>query len=91
MLLLDQKFAAGVGNWIADEVLYQARLSPHRAVDSLDAFAAAVSAREDRSAVRLQCLDLNGRERSITLRLDLAYWPTTELRRDDEGWSRTLP
>jgi formamidopyrimidine-DNA glycosylase len=29
-LLLDQSFAAGVGNWIADEVLYQARLSPHR-------------------------------------------------------------
>ena len=27
-LLLDQKFAAGVGNWIADEVLYQARIDP---------------------------------------------------------------
>ena len=26
--LLDQKFSAGVGNWIADEVLYQARLHP---------------------------------------------------------------
>ncbi len=31
-LLLDQSFAAGVGNWIADEVLYQARLDPRRAV-----------------------------------------------------------
>ncbi len=29
-LLLDQGFAAGVGNWIADEVLYQARLDPAR-------------------------------------------------------------
>ncbi len=29
-LLLDQKFAAGVGNWIADEVLYQARIRPRR-------------------------------------------------------------
>lgn len=29
-ILLDQGFAAGVGNWIADEVLYQAKLSPHR-------------------------------------------------------------
>ena len=29
-LLLDQGFAAGVGNWIADEVLYQARLDPRR-------------------------------------------------------------
>jgi len=34
-LLLDQKFAAGVGNWIADEVLYQARLAPTRTVGSL--------------------------------------------------------
>lgn len=24
-LLLDQAFAAGVGNWVADEILYQAR------------------------------------------------------------------
>src|SRR5262245_6185743 len=29
-VLLDQAFAAGVGNWIADEVLYQARLDPRR-------------------------------------------------------------
>jgi formamidopyrimidine-DNA glycosylase len=29
-VLLDQSFAAGVGNWIADEVLYQARIDPRR-------------------------------------------------------------
>lgn len=29
-LLLDQSIFAGVGNWIADEVLYQAGISPHR-------------------------------------------------------------
>ena len=34
-LLLDQSFAAGVGNWIADEILYQARLDPRRPVSSL--------------------------------------------------------
>ncbi|MHC4469646.1 MAG: Fpg/Nei family DNA glycosylase [Planctomycetota bacterium] len=34
-LLLDQAFAAGVGNWIADEVLYQARLDPRRRASSL--------------------------------------------------------
>eukprot|EP01135_Chromosphaera_perkinsii_P011889 Nk52_evm6s2531 gene=Nk52_evmTU6s2531 len=27
-LLLDQSFSAGVGNWIADEVLYQSRIHP---------------------------------------------------------------
>lgn len=35
-LLLDQSFAAGVGNWIADEVLYQAGVAPHRRASSLD-------------------------------------------------------
>ncbi len=35
-LLLDQSFAAGVGNWIADEVLYQAAIDPRRTADSLD-------------------------------------------------------
>ena len=36
-LLLNQAFAAGVGNWIADEVLYQARLSPTRRANELNA------------------------------------------------------
>ena len=34
-LLLDQSFSAGVGNWIADEVLYQARIDPRRRAGSL--------------------------------------------------------
>ncbi len=34
-VLLDQTFAAGVGNWIADEVLYQARLDPRRRARTL--------------------------------------------------------
>ncbi len=36
-LLLDQTFAAGVGNWIADEVLYQARIDPRRRANALSA------------------------------------------------------
>ena len=35
-LLLDQSFAAGVGNWIADEVLYQAKVDPRRRACDLD-------------------------------------------------------
>jgi formamidopyrimidine-DNA glycosylase len=35
-LLLDQAFVAGVGNWIADEVLFHARLDPRRAPNALD-------------------------------------------------------
>ena len=34
-LLLDQSFAAGVGNWIADEVLFQAGIDPRRRASSL--------------------------------------------------------
>ncbi|HEX2440608.1 MAG TPA: DNA-formamidopyrimidine glycosylase family protein [Methylomirabilota bacterium] len=34
-LLLDQSFAAGVGNWIADEALYQARIDPRRRASTL--------------------------------------------------------
>ena len=34
-LLLDQSFAAGVGNWIADEALYQAGIAPLRPAASL--------------------------------------------------------
>src|SRR2546427_7565182 len=34
-VLVDQGFAAGVGNWIADEVLYQARLDPRRRANTL--------------------------------------------------------
>jgi formamidopyrimidine-DNA glycosylase len=34
-VLLDQKLFAGVGNWLADEILYQARLSPHHLASRL--------------------------------------------------------
>lgn len=36
-LLLDQAFSAGVGNWVADEVLYQARMHPEQPVCDLSA------------------------------------------------------
>lgn len=34
-VLLDQKFAAGVGNWLADEVLYQAKIDPRKKASDL--------------------------------------------------------
>jgi len=36
-VLLDQGALAGIGNWIADEVLYQARIAPKRSAASLTA------------------------------------------------------
>ncbi len=36
-VLLDQSFSAGVGNWIADEVLYQSGIDPRRRAHKLSA------------------------------------------------------
>ncbi|KAI0307479.1 DNA glycosylase/AP lyase [Multifurca ochricompacta] len=35
VLLLDQSFSAGVGNWVADEVLYHSRIHPEQRCNSL--------------------------------------------------------
>ena len=35
-LLLNQKFCAGIGNWIADEILYQAGIDPRTRTDGMD-------------------------------------------------------
>ncbi|WJX74939.1 Formamidopyrimidine-DNA glycosylase [Trifolium repens] len=36
-LLLDQSYISGIGNWVADEVLYQARIHPRQIASSLTA------------------------------------------------------
>ncbi len=59
-------------------------------VADLDAFAAAVRNKPDGANVRLEGENLDGRPGVVTLRLDLDYWPTTELRRSGERWSRAL-
>ena len=62
-LLLDQSFAAGVGNWIADEVLYQARIAPRRRPVSQDVEAdrCARSARSPHGGARRATRPLPGR------------------------------
>jgi formamidopyrimidine-DNA glycosylase len=35
-LLLDQTFCAGIGNWIADEILYQSHFHPRKRLNTLD-------------------------------------------------------
>jgi formamidopyrimidine-DNA glycosylase len=50
--LLDQSVLAGVGNLLADETLWQARLDPRRRVDTLDPDAVARLHRSLRSATR---------------------------------------
>jgi S1-C subfamily serine protease len=59
-----------------------------RPTPDLDAFLGAVRGRPDRSALRLKTLTWNGSTEIITLKLDLHYWPTYELRRTPSGWER---
>jgi hypothetical protein len=33
-------------------------------------------------------IDLEGRERARTMKLDLQYWPTSEVLRTPQGWVR---
>jgi S1-C subfamily serine protease len=54
----------------------------------LDAFLDVVSHKPDRGPVRIKSVDLEGGIDVITLKLDLEFWPTYELVRDHEGWSR---
>ncbi len=57
-------------------------------VSDLDSFLAAVASKKDRDPVRLKTLDLDGKPAVITLKLDLEFWPTYELRRIDGLWER---
>jgi formamidopyrimidine-DNA glycosylase len=50
-LLLDQSALAGIGNWIADEVLYQSRIAPKRSAASLTASEVASLRRSIRSVL----------------------------------------
>ena len=72
-LLLDQTFAAGVGNWIADEVLYQARIAPgRRARLAVPAGSRSASARDqarrrDRGQARIPTATATRRAGSSTI------------------------
>ncbi len=59
-----------------------------RVVSNLDSFLTAIAFKKDREAVRLKTLDLDGKPAVITLKLDLEFWPTYELRRIEGIWER---
>jgi formamidopyrimidine-DNA glycosylase len=68
-LLLDQGFAAGVGNWIADEVLYQARIDPRRRASTLS----------DAEARRVRSKLKSVVERAVAVDSDSSRYPRTWL------------
>jgi S1-C subfamily serine protease len=56
----------------------------------LDAFLQAVASRDDRDAVRLTMVKLDGGEIVETLKLDLQYWPTEVIELVDNAWVRRV-
>lgn len=51
-VLLDQTVLAGIGNWVADEVLYQSRIAPERPASSLSKAETAALRRAIRSVLQ---------------------------------------
>ena len=86
-LLLDQSFAAGVGNWIADEVLYQAGIDPRRRASSLT----------DAQARRVRARLASIVQRAVRANADDSLYPRTWLfhrrwgRREDAKTARGQP
>ena len=62
-----------------------------QATPDLNSFVKAIAQREDRSAVRLRTVAINGASDVITLKLDNRYWPTYELQWTPQGWLRSTP
>lgn len=60
---------------------------------TLDSFIDATRSLDDGAFVRLKLISLNARPKVLTVKLDLHYWPTWELRRTTDGtneWERVL-
>jgi formamidopyrimidine-DNA glycosylase len=68
-VLLDQSVFAGVGNWVADEILYQARLLPTRPASSLT----------PGEVSRLRTALLSVLRRAVAVRADSDRFPRTWL------------
>lgn len=65
-LLLDQSFISGIGNWIADEVLYQARIHPMQSASSMS---------KEKCATLLKCIN-EVIEKAVEVGADSSQYPT---------------
>ncbi|KAL0354826.1 UNVERIFIED_CONTAM: Formamidopyrimidine-DNA glycosylase [Sesamum radiatum] len=65
-LLLDQSFISGIGNWMADEVLYQARIHPLQTASSMS---------KETCATLLKCIN-EVTEKAIEVGADSSQFPS---------------
>ncbi|KAK4427984.1 Formamidopyrimidine-DNA glycosylase [Sesamum alatum] len=65
-LLLDQSFISGIGNWMADEVLYQARIHPLQTASSMS---------KENCATLLKCIN-EVTEKAIEVGADSSQFPS---------------
>lgn len=59
-------------------------------ISGIDDFLKVVASKKDGDPVRLKTALWDGRIEIVTLELDLHYWPTYEIRRDNGGWERIM-
>lgn len=59
-------------------------------IPDMDAFVQAVSRLSDRQAVRVTLEQLDGRIEVQTMKMDLRYWPTTEVSWNGQSWNLTV-
>jgi len=57
-------------------------------IDNLDDFLSAASAIKQDQITRLTTISMSGRRNIVTVEPEYNFWPTFEIRRDDEGWQR---
>ncbi|XP_027340725.1 formamidopyrimidine-DNA glycosylase isoform X2 [Abrus precatorius] len=66
-LLLDQSYISGIGNWVADEVLYQARIHPRQIASSLS---------DDSCSTLYKCIK-EVIEKAVEVGADSSRYPTS--------------
>ena len=58
-------------------------------INNLDEFLQAASAKQQDDITRLTTISMSGRQNIVTVQPEYNFWPTFELKRDENGWQRT--
>ena len=58
-------------------------------INNLDEFLQAASSKQQDDITRLTTISMSGRQNIVTVQPEYNFWPTFELKRDENGWQRT--